>query len=58
MHSHPLPCQPPPPPSHSRPGCGTILATALIHMALPAVMALTSPCLKVAGWDKYEAWSV
>ena len=42
----------------SPPGCGTILATALIHMALPAVMALTSPCLKAAGWDKYEAWSV
>lgn len=25
-------------------------------MALPAVAALTSPCLKTQGWDNYEAW--
>ena len=25
-------------------------------MALPAVLALTSPCLKGSTWHKYEAW--
>lgn len=38
------------------PGFGTLLATALIHMLLPAVEALGNPCLAPFWREAYEAW--
>lgn len=37
-------------------GFGTILSTAFIHMMLPAVAKLGSPCLPESWLDAYEAW--
>lgn len=38
-------------------GFGTILATAFIHMLLPAARNLNSPCLPDSWNDTYEAWA-
>lgn len=38
-------------------GFGTMLSTAVIHMMLPAVAALTHPCLPHTWTDSYEAWA-
>ena len=34
-----------------------MLATALIHMLLPAAAALQSPCLPASWTERYEAWA-
>lgn len=38
-------------------GFGTILATAFIHMLLPAAQNLSSPCLPESWNERYEAWA-
>ncbi|PSC72115.1 Zinc transporter 5 [Micractinium conductrix] len=38
-------------------GFGTILATAFIHMLLPANKNLSSPCLPESWNERYEAWA-
>ncbi|KAL4452479.1 hypothetical protein ABPG75_008141 [Micractinium tetrahymenae] len=38
-------------------GFGTILATAFIHMLLPAARNLSSPCLPASWNERYEAWA-
>lgn len=48
---------PPPSPLLSPAGFGTILSTAFIHMLLPAVQNLSSPCLPESWNERYEAWA-
>lgn len=56
--SAPLVLKPSPHPTpHPHPGFGTILATAFIHMLLPAAQNLSSPCLPESWNERYEAWA-
>lgn len=39
------------------PGFGSILATAFIHMMLPAAKSFANPCLPAFWTTSYDAWA-